>query len=89
MNKEELVEQVRKSRLAQDAYDGYFKEYVEIRRQNILDAFVHCDNDPEELMRIKYLSDALTALEHSMMQDIESGKLASIDLNRTTPKGIN
>jgi hypothetical protein len=89
MNKEELIEQIRKSRIAQDAYTAYFKDYVETRRQNLFEAFVHCANDPEELMSIKYLSDALTALESSMVQDIESGKLASIEINHTASKGIN
>lgn len=79
--KEVLVEQIRKARIAQDAYEGYFKEYIESRKQNLVDAFTDCDNHPDTLTHIKHCMDALRALEASMLSDIESGKLASVEIN--------
>jgi cytochrome P450 len=86
-NEERLTEQVRKARQAQQAYDTYLREYIETRRNNILSQFINGMNNPETLAHLKHCSDALLALEASILTDIESGKLSSMDLNAN--RGIN
>ena len=77
----ELKEQMRVARLANDAYESYLKNYLETRKQSIMNVFQSCENTPEALTHLKHCMDALTALEASIMSDIESGKLASIEIN--------
>lgn len=82
MNKSvELKEQMRVARLANDAYESYLKGYLETRKQSIINVFQSCENTPEALTHLKHCMDALTALEASIVSDIESGKLASIEMN--------
>lgn len=83
MNKQatELKEQMRIARIASDAYENYLKGYLETRKQSVLNVFQSCENTPEALTHLKHCMDALTALEASIMSDIESGKLAAIEMN--------
>lgn len=77
----ELKEQMRVARVAATAYDTYFKQYVESRRASILDMFQNAPNDSDTLTSLKYLVDALNALEASILADVDSGKMASIEMN--------
>lgn len=80
----QLSDEVRLGRQAQQAYDVYVKRHIDSTVQNIYEGIeVLSVTQKEELIELKGLLTAIRGLEMSVLRDIETGKLAAIQLENT------
>jgi len=86
MNKEQisqLTEEVRLANIAKHAYESYIKQHIEISRANIHASFAACDiGDIETMKNLKCLLAAIDGLELSVLNDIDTGNMANITLEK-------
>jgi len=72
---------------AQRSYDEYIQEFCEQKRLSLFDSFRNLSlTDAENLMEVKRMLFAIDALESEILTVIETGKLASISLNKQEVK---
>ena len=64
---------------AQRAYDLYLKEFFETNYRELYNAFVSCQTD-EDALAIMRLSQATKELHMTLERDINSGKMAAVQL---------
>lgn len=77
----QLNNEVRIGRLAQQAYDLYVKQHIDIAVANVYTGIENCSIvDKEALIELKGLLTAVRGLEVSILNDIETGKLAALQL---------
>jgi hypothetical protein len=86
MNDDELYGLEREVKLAnhaKSAYDLYLKKFIDDQKHYCYTQFeeIHC-NEIEDLQTIKYLLDSVIHLENSIKSDIETGKLAQMQLQK-------
>jgi hypothetical protein len=62
------------------AYNGYIKEFVAEQNKAIFDAFTSSQN-LNDLPKLKEYQLAIASLEQAVLTDIETGKLAIMQLN--------
>lgn len=80
-NRAQLSEELRLGRLAQQAYDCYVKQHIANIVDNIYTSFESLSiTQKEELAELKGLLTAVRGLEMSITRDIETGKLAAMQL---------
>ncbi len=72
---------------AQRVYDEYIDEFCERRRLGLFQAFRDLPlTDTENLMEVKRMLSAIDALEADILTVIQTGKMASISLNKQEVK---
>jgi len=78
-----LNNEVAKSKRAEQAYNLFIKEHIEITVKQIYDGIEQCSiGDAPMLLKLKSALSALRGLESSVLSAIESGKLARITLEQ-------
>ena len=85
MNEDQLAQlelEAAIGRRAKSAYDGYLKEYVEIQNKELYERFISDSVSTQEAINIKISQSAFNALERGILSDIETGKLAEIQLGK-------
>jgi hypothetical protein len=66
---------------ANAAYEGYMKDYFARQRKLLFDQFIET-KDIDTALTIRAAMDALSAVERSIISDIDSGRMASITLKK-------
>lgn len=66
---------------AANAYNTYLKEYIEAQSKALFLKFVQPTTSIDEAIEIKRLQTSIAMLEYDIKQDIETGKLALMQLN--------
>ena len=81
MNNDILKEEIRLSHLAEVAYNTYMKEFIRMQKDYAISQFndINADNI-NGLQVCKFLFEAINHLEEVILSDIETGKLAKIQL---------
>lgn len=81
IEQDQLEDEVRWSNHAKSAYESYLKQFIEKQRQYCYDQFAEIScNNVNDIQTIKYLLDSINHLENSIRGDMETGKLARIQL---------
>jgi len=75
-----LKDEIRLADSARHAYNAYLESYFAKERLSIFSSFCSSNTDRDTLVTIKHAQMALDSLETSVLQDIETGKLAAIML---------
>lgn len=80
---EQLNQEQVRGNAAQHAYDQFIKNFVEDKRQVLFDSFRALPLTAElELMEVKRMLYAVDTLETDIMTVIQTGKMASMALNK-------
>jgi hypothetical protein len=79
-NKGQLHEEVAQGTRARAAFDGYLRQFIQKQNASIFDAFLASEN-LLDLPKLKEYQLAIAALEQAVLTDIETGKLASLQLS--------
>lgn len=75
-------------KVAQKAYDGYIKEFCQLKRETLFMTFSQLPlTAKKELMEVKRMLYAIDTLETDILTQIETGRLASISL--TEPSEVH
>ena len=83
MNEEQLLDEISLGDRARHAYESYVKEYIEQVNLNLFNEFSSSSvENIDRVLEIKRLQSAVKGLETSILQDIETGKLALISLEQ-------
>lgn len=82
-NEQDILEQeVESARRAEQAYNLYLKEYIRLQNEFLFAKFIDPNTSSEEAIAIRHTQRAFNALQEGILQDIETGKLATISLNK-------
>lgn len=81
------VDQLRQEQIvgarAERAYEEFIKHFINERRKELFNAFqVESVTNPDNLMEIKRMTMALSALEQEILTIIQTGQLASTSLKK-------
>lgn len=77
-----LMKEIEISGNAKTAYDLYLKDFFEEKEAVIIEAFRNAPiGDSDMLMNIHLMYKALDAHKHDILTKIETGKMATIQLN--------
>lgn len=77
-----LMKEVEASGNAKQAYDLYLKDFFEEKEAVIIEAFRNAPvGDSAMLMNIHLMYKALDAHKHDILTKIETGKMATVQLN--------
>lgn len=75
--------EVAKGNRAKTAYDLYIKEHIDVTVKNIYDGIESCHvADVDTLQTLKGLLSAIRGLERSILNDIDTGRMAAIALEK-------
>ncbi len=78
-----LQDELQQSRRAQQAYDLYIKKHIETVTKSIYESIEACSiTDTETLIGLKGLLSAIRSLERSVLNDIDTGRLAKETLEK-------
>jgi hypothetical protein len=78
----QLVKEVELATRAKQAFDLYFKDFFEEKEAIIIEAFRSAPvGDSAVLMNIHLMYKALDAHKHDILTKIETGKMATVQLN--------
>jgi len=76
--------EIAKGTKAKHAYELYVREFIERVNSQIYENFTHCPlGDDTTILEIKRLHAALAALEQAVLSDIETGRMAELQLAKT------
>lgn len=78
---DQLHKEVNQGGRANAAYEGYMREYFGRQRKMLFDQFMET-KDLDVTLTIRAAMDALSAVERSIISDIDSGRMASITLKQ-------
>lgn len=80
---EKLSGELQRARRARQAYDLYIRQHIEDVIKNIYDSIEACSiSDVKTLCDLKGLLTAIRSLERSVLNDIDTGRLAEARLEK-------
>ena len=78
-----LNSEIQQARRAKHAYDSYIKEHVDSVISNIYESIEACSiSDTDTLVNLKGLLTAIRSLERSVLNDIDTGRMAEAILEK-------
>jgi len=78
----QLAKEVEAAQKAKEAFDSYFAEFFEEKEAMIIQAFRATPaGDKDTIVNIHLMFKALDAHKHDLITKIETGKMATIQLN--------
>lgn len=76
-----LAEQQEIGKRAEVAYNAYVKDFVAVQKEELLKLYTNHDvRDQEGIMELKRQLMALLGLEQGILNDIDTGRMATIQL---------
>lgn len=69
---------------AQHVYDLYLEDFIKRLEGELYQKFLACPPDQEDLLTLKQLTMALSALKERVLSDIDGGKVALKQLSEAT-----